>query len=631
MLFSLNLLEIFPIFLINIFFFFIFLSILVLSYPLGKYFLYNYCENDLLKHSLFSLVVFSTLVSIATNLAPVFGKYLIVTFYLINSLILIFNKRIRSNFYQTILLSKKIFLFIFIIFLLLSIIFKSIFAEDGKLIILFDDHITYFINPISEILTSDYFSRLKILSLYPLEWGTFHFFPASFNSFYLFPIYDSGSIGVIVLKLFFLSIFLYVFFASFINKKENKNIILNFLFVFIVFILAFSPKVIYLVLTNNFIPAISSIFIIQSIINKKKNEFLVWTIILSISSFKNIFISLILIIYYLKEEKLLNFSDFLKKIKKILNLPNIILSILFIFYILSTFYNSESVNEKFHLLTGKYYWWLTTTTNTLIENYIYFILTIFFFTLVYLFLFKKKEKFFPDLAKNDLIYLSLFLVLPFICLSLLLFKQEIVNYFEIIKLEIFFESFTVANLKYYFFVPLIWGIALLSFNKAIKYTFMIAILLYTFLSIFIYNSITVPGIYIIELMILFFIFRLLQDKKNFNKLGVFSYLFIISIVISCLYKPSIYYNSIVDYNGKHGSKLVFAIDDLKKLKNKEYLCPQDIKSINQNKFAASALSGILVKPYYSEISIDDKYDNWHNTSLRWAVVPKKNYDNPCTN
>ena len=274
MLFSLNLLEIFPIFLINIFFFFIFLSILVLSYPLGKYFLYNYCENDLLKHSLFSLVVFSTLVSIATNLAPVFGKYLIVTFYLINSLILIFNKRIRSNFYQTILLSKKIFLFIFIIFLLLSIIFKSIFAEDGKLIILFDDHITYFINPISEILTSDYFSRLKILSLYPLEWGTFHFFPASFNSFYLFPIYDSGSIGAIVLKLFFLSIFLYVFFASFINKKENKNIILNFLFVFIVFILAFSPKVIYLVLTNNFIPAISSIFIIQSIINKKKMSFL---------------------------------------------------------------------------------------------------------------------------------------------------------------------------------------------------------------------------------------------------------------------------------------------------------------------------------------------------------------------
>ena len=80
MFFSLNLLETIPIFAIIIFFFFIFSFILVISYPLGKYFLYNYCEDNLLKYSLFSLVVISTLVSIAVNLAPIIAKYLIVIF-----------------------------------------------------------------------------------------------------------------------------------------------------------------------------------------------------------------------------------------------------------------------------------------------------------------------------------------------------------------------------------------------------------------------------------------------------------------------------------------------------------------------------------------------------------------------
>ena len=78
-----------------------------------------------------------------------------------------------------------------------------------------------------------------------------------------------------------------------------------------------------------------------------------------------------------------------------------------------------------------------------------------------------------------------------------------------------------------------------------------------------------------------------------------------------------------------GTKLVFKIEDLKELKKQKYLCPQDINYINPSKYAGAALSSILVKPYYSNISITDKYANWENAVARWAVSPKKQINNPC--
>ena len=77
MLFSLNLLEILPLTIVNIFFFIIFSTVLVLSYPIGRFVLINHCENSLIKYSLFSIIIFATVVAITVNLAPIFAKYVI--------------------------------------------------------------------------------------------------------------------------------------------------------------------------------------------------------------------------------------------------------------------------------------------------------------------------------------------------------------------------------------------------------------------------------------------------------------------------------------------------------------------------------------------------------------------------
>ena len=83
------------------------------------------------------------------------------------------------------------------------------------------------------------------------------------------------------------------------------------------------------------------------------------------------------------------------------------------------------------------------------------------------------------------------------------------------------------------------------------------------------------------------------------------------------------------FSYKYSPKLVIKIKDLKEFNKRKYLCPQDVKFISSYKFTGSALSAILLKPYYTDISITDRHANWANAALRWAVLPKTKVNNPC--
>jgi hypothetical protein len=165
----------------------------------------------------------------------------------------------------------------------------------------------------------------------------------------------------------------------------------------------------------------------------------------------------------------------------------------------------------------------------------------------------------------------------------------------------------------------------------IRNIFLIAIIIHTFLSIFIHNGFSLPAFFALEIIILFYISHILLDFNNYNKKKVLCYLFMLSVVISSFFNPNIYYKSIVNYNYKTGIKFVFKIKDLKELKKKKYICPQDAKQMSSNKHIGAALSVILTKPYYSDISILDKYSHWYNVPLRFAVKLKHQVSNPCRN
>ena len=639
MLFSLNLLELLPLTIINIFFFFIFSTVLILSYPIGRYFLVNHCENSLIKYSLFSITIFATVTAITANLAPIFAKYVIFIFYLVNLSTLVISSKIRSDLLKAIISFRFILLFVFVIFLVINEIYKVIFINNNELVYFFGGHDAYYFDPIAEVLTSDYFTRLKISSHYPLVWSSYHFFEASFNSIFLLPIYQSGTIGLTILKNFYFSIFSILFLFSFFNsesfkKKEHLRNFLRVFFIILLFVSLFLPKISYFILTKNFISTISIIFIIQSLLTKNKNEFMIWVIIFSLSSFRNIFISLMLFVYYLFESQYFNFESIIHKIKRSLNFPNLILITLFLFYLVASFYQSEMITPKFNLL-GEKVWWFNTTTYMMILNYKYFISIFIFIITIYLFLlkylFKEELYIFSYFKKQDLFYFSLVLIVPFICIILLIFKNQIVNIYYIEKLKIFLDSFNLKNLSYYFFVPLIWCLILFCSKILIRNIFLIAIIIHTFLSIFIHNGISLPAFFALEIIILFYISHILLDFNNYNKKKVLCYLFMLSVVISSFFNPNIYYKSIVNYNYKTGIKFVFKIKDLKELKKKKYICPQDAKQMSSNKHIGAALSVILTKPYYSDISILDKYSHWDNVPLRFAVKLKHQVSNPCRN
>jgi hypothetical protein len=266
-------------------------------------------------------------------------------------------------------------------------------------------------------------------------------------------------------------------------------------------------------------------------------------------------------------------------------------------------------------------------------NYEYFLLTLFFLITTYLFFtkyfFKEKLNFFSHFKKQNFVYFSLVLIIPLICIILLIFKHQIVNIYNIKKLVIFFDSFNLTNLYYYFFPPLIWCLILFCSEIKARYIFIIAITAYTFLSIFIYNNIIMPAFFTLEIMILFFVSHNLLEFENINRKKTLCYLFMASVIISGVFNSNIYYRSVSAYNYNTGKKITYTIKDLKELKKKEYICPQDIKYISSNKHAGEALSVILFKPYYSNILIEDKYDNWDKISFRYAVSPKQQVGNPC--
>ena len=145
---------------------------------------------------------------------------------------------------------------------------------------------------------------------------------------------------------------------------------------------------------------------------------------------------------------------------------------------------------------------------------------------------------------------------------------------------------------------------------------------------FIYSPIVFPAFFTLEILILFYVSHILLNFKVENKKKAFCYLFMVSVITLSILQL----NFLQDFkNYKAKAKLVFEIKELKELKKREHICPQDIKRVGSHKYIGDALSAILAKPYYSDIPIIDVYSNWGNISLRFAVPPKQQVNNPCKN
>lgn len=148
-----------------------------IHYPIGHWFAFK----RPIMGSLVGICVSALIVSVLANTcAGLIKYYLLGTSCLLGPLMLL---QIYQNLKH---LSKEVLAFYALILALLACFFfinnpARVFIgwQNDQPTLLFNEHYTYFSSQSVEMLNADYFSRLRVLDLYPKKWGIYHFFNAS--------------------------------------------------------------------------------------------------------------------------------------------------------------------------------------------------------------------------------------------------------------------------------------------------------------------------------------------------------------------------------------------------------------------------------------------------------------------
>ena len=654
-----NIVEIYTFAGIQILFFVNFLSIFFLSYASGYLIINKRIKDNTFQYSLISLILFATIIAIIVNLNVSYAKYIITIFYFLNILIFAIKKSVRRKFIEIVKKNINFFLLVFFLYIfLINFINPVTELNNIKINVFYLDDDSYSYNPVREILFSTYSSRIRISTLYPMEWGSYYFFQAAFNSIFLKTISSSGLIGYLYLKNFFLSFFYSLLISYCLNKNlfKKKNVKISVFFSFLIFlIIFFFHKASWNIFTNGFVSVLIILLIADLFVKNKNKDIYLWSILLAITSFKYVIISFFIYFFNFFKNKNFNLKSVVYKFKQTvvykfkqtIGYLDIAFVLVFLIYFISTFAFSTAVNPTFNLpdKIPNSWWNMTISLNTIKNQYIlgYNFL---FLALFYFFLIKKKyvKIYLKYFNLKVFYYLLILFTIPLFCTSLFFYKSLLADVILNKKLAVFLSTVNFNNLVFYCCVPVVWFLFFVNINNSIKYLFLLLITIHTFLAIFIENAIIVPSIYIIELFILFYsYFYVIKNGNNFKK-NLFIYFFIFIIFTN--------YVLIQNSNDNrhtiraHISSITLNILELKRINKKEFLCPEDIEKMTINversdletrnsiSIFTNAISSLLLKNYYPKISYLDnfnRYNHWSDGSARWAVVPKKIKRSLCSN
>lgn len=619
----LNLLKINNVYLIQLLFLINFVFTLLIFYPIGYLLTGNGKIKNLLFCSIISISFASVIIAITLNFLAIIAKYLVIIFFFINLLIFILKKNFFDIFIEQIKLNKIFFLIIPIIYFLIINTIYPIYLEANSINIPYGRHLIYYFSPIQEILNANYFSRIRLASLYPMEWASFYFFQASFNAIFLNSFSNFGYLSLIFLKCFFFSLFFSstsIFLFKKFNFKKNNTIFLFTLILNIFFYLFLNSNISWFIFGNGTIIAFALLFLFQNLFKEIKSINIFSCILLVLVSFKNILFTT-LIYYYFSVKNYKHLLFFKLKLLGI-NKQHLTLIFLLLSYLLVTFFSSQNVFGKFHVL-GSYGMWESTFTYNIINNYIVLIFFLLLIILSHFFKSKKEDSFFK-ISKVDKIYLIFLIIcIPFFSLLIIFFKVFYLDLINNPNLIIFLNSFTYENLKFYFLAPIVWFFLLNLAKKEFKKIFLSLIVFHIGLSIFIHNHIILPAFYAIEVFfVLWLIFIFFKNEKSFlHKIKILLLLFL----INGTYIESNKIDPI--------SRIEINLDELKKFSNLSYICPDDLRNFKnyKNIVESDLLSGLLNRRFYSNLAYNKNYNYYENFHLAtpMGIIPNFEYNNPC--
>jgi hypothetical protein len=229
----------------------------------------------------------------------------------------------------------------------------KLFISDNS--VLFNSHYAYYANQATEMLTADYYSRLKVAEFMPYAWSRYHFFNASAQAavqgFVPYPNLLSYFSAQIIITIVSLLAVLEAFFGEF--KFNLKTSLLSIAFIVIGFTL-FSNSVAWNLITTGNLTVASTILIFLAIYKKDISSYLVYAVIFGASAFRLLPLSLIafaLLAIYLFRKKQLS----LKSIGE-----NIYFWLTYVFFalynVLTLVMGKPNAGSEMSLLNAKFYY-----------------------------------------------------------------------------------------------------------------------------------------------------------------------------------------------------------------------------------------------------------------------------------
>lgn len=621
----LSLLKINNIYLIQLLFLINFLIIFFISYPIGRLLSGNNNSKNLLFCSIISVSTVSIVIAISLNVLAVLAKYLVICFLLLNVILFFFNKNIFHDLLTQIKKNKILLLSIFLVYFLISNIFYPIYLQTNFVEVPYSRHLIYYFSPIQEIFKADYFSRIRLTNLYPMEWAAFYFFQASFNSIYLNFFSNFGYLGLLFLKCFFFSLFfcnLSFYLYKKIEFKKNNIVLSSLLLLNVFYYLFFVSNINWFVFGNGTIVVFAIFFLFKNFYKGNVSASIFSCILFVLASFKNILISSL--IYYFFSVKNNKHLIFLKLKLLGINSKHLLLIVLLFLYLSMTFFSSENVFGKFHIL-GSYGMWETTFTYNIISNSEIFLIFSFMLILLKFLTIKKYALLIKNNKFENIFLIVLIILIPLFSYLIFNSKEFILNFINNSNLKIFLNSFTYDNLRFYFLVPVFW-VLLLNFqtDKFAKFIFAL-IVIHTGLSIFIHNHLILPAFYALEIFFIFWMIYIFLEKKtkSLNKIRILLILFVINSTF------------FISNGNTSNERIKIKLDDLSKFNNKAYICPNDLKNFKdyENIVESDLLSGLMNKRFYTNLAYDKKYNYYDHFDLAtpMAISPNYKFYNPCRN
>ena len=176
--------------------------------------------------SLIGMSFASVFIMICMSYCAVLSKYLIYTFVTFSFLASLFFIKKYWDQKTEILKSFLPVLLIFLYFLIRF--FMLITQETGY--VNFNCHETYFAAPALEIFKADYYSRLRLIDVYPYEWSRYHFFNGSFASLPLAAFVKKNYVTFIFAKFLTISFLLGTIFDCIRKSCGSKKAVIYFSF-----------------------------------------------------------------------------------------------------------------------------------------------------------------------------------------------------------------------------------------------------------------------------------------------------------------------------------------------------------------------------------------------------------------